>query len=236
MRVSSVVLSVLAAAAVSGVANASAIINASSAMFDYTQLPGYGVGTSPIFNMTSSGWAGWSVPAGKVVLGATVTALGGHALSVSAPGMPDVAYPHYTYGTNEYGWVVRNGTIGQQVQIEVYYADMPLGYTIAKGPQLNYNGGGGFGGLSAPIGHVVVGGGYEFLGLGASPLLSTIGTPGSSWPHYQFAANEAGWVVQGPANGMSPNLAHVYTISFIPAPGALAVLGAAGLLGVRRRR
>jgi hypothetical protein len=231
MRMPSRLVGAVAAAAVLGSASASTIVNSSTAMFDFTALPGYGVASSSIFNMSSSGWAGWSVPTGKVVLGATVTALGGQALSVSAPGMPGVAYPHYTYGANEYGWVVRNGTVGQQVQVDVYYADMPVGYSINKSPQLNY-GANGWGGWSAPDGHVVVGGGYEFLNAGASPLNSTIGTPGSTWPHYTFTT-DAGWVVQANQEG---GPAFVYSISFVPAPGAMALLGVAGLVGSRRRR
>jgi hypothetical protein len=220
---------VAAAVAVAGSASAS-VVNASSAMFDYTTLEGYGVATSAVFNMSGTGWAGWSVPAGKVVLGAKVTAFGGGALSVSAPGMPSTAYPHYTFGSGEYGWVIQNGGTAQQVQMEVYYADAMEGYTITKSSQLNYSNN-GWGGWSAPAGHVVVGGGYQFLNGGVAGL-SNIGTPGSSWPHYTFGS-DAGWVVQ--AGGIG-GPAHVYAISFVPAPGALALLGAAGLFGARRRR
>jgi hypothetical protein len=180
--------------------------------------------------MSGTGWAGWSVPAGKVVLGAKVTAFGGGALSVSAPGMPSTAYPHYTYGSGEYGWVIQNGGTAQQVQMELYYADAMEGYTITKSAQLNY-GNNDWGGWSAPAGHVVVGGGYQFLNGGVAGV-SNIGTPGSSWPHYTFGS-DAGWVVQ--AGGIG-GPAHVYAISFVPAPSALALLGAAGLVGARRRR
>jgi hypothetical protein len=230
MRTSSTLISgVVAAVAAAGSANAT-LINSSTAMFDYTTLAGYGVATSAVFNMSGTGWAGWSVPTGKVVLGAKVTTFGGGALSVSAPGMPSTAYPHYTYGAGEYGWVIQNGGTAQQVQMEVYYADAMEGYTITKSAQLNYSGT-GWGGWSAPAGHVVVGGGYQFLSGGVAGQ-SNIGTPGSSWPHYTFGS-DAGWVVQA---GGSGGPAHVYAISFVPAPGAAALIGLAGVISGRRRK
>jgi len=229
MRTSSILISgAVAAVAVAGSASAT-VINASTAMFDYTTLAGYGVSTSAMFNMSGTGWAGWSAPTGKVILGAKVTTFGGGALSVSAPGMPSTAYPHYTFGAGEYGWVIQNGGTAQQAQIELYYADPMAGYTITKSPQLNYSNN-GWGGWSAPTGHVVVGGGYQFLSGGVAGV-SNIGTPGSAWPHYTFGS-DAGWVVQAGGTG---GPAHVYAISFVPAPGAVALLGAAGLIARRRK-
>ncbi|MBX3409403.1 MAG: PEP-CTERM sorting domain-containing protein [Phycisphaeraceae bacterium] len=204
------------------------VVNSSNAMFDISTLSGFGTATSAVFNMSGTGWAGWSVPSGKVALGAVITA--SSPLSVSAPALPGTAYPHYTFGANEYGWVVQNGGTAQQVQIDVFYADAPEGYAITKSSQLNFSGT-GFGGWSAPNGHVVTGGGYEFFN--STPQLSTIGTPGSVWPHYTFGAEEAGWVVQ---NGGTQSGGHVYVISFVPAPGALALLGMGGLVAARRRR
>ena len=153
----SIAIGALALAVIAGSSQA-AITNSSTAMFDYTTLPGYGVATSSVLNFSNDGWGGWSVPTGKVALGAVVTALGGQPLSVSAPALPGTAYPHYTYGAGEYGWVVRNGSVAQQVQISVFYADPVAGYTISKSSQLNYNGAGGYGG-SLSVG-IILGRGF----------------------------------------------------------------------------
>jgi hypothetical protein len=98
-----------------------------SQVYDKTQLPGYGVVTSPIFNFSPGGWAGLSVPAGKVVLGANIISSGdSHAnFAVFRPAGPGEVFPHYTYGAGEYGWVLqaRNNEINYGVQIEVCYAE-----------------------------------------------------------------------------------------------------------------
>jgi len=71
----------------------------------------YGVVTSSPLNYSDTGWAGWSVPAGKVVTGGGFQLSAGSA-SASAPGTPGSVWPHYTYGADEYGWVVQGAADG----------------------------------------------------------------------------------------------------------------------------
>jgi hypothetical protein len=214
-------------------------------IFDITTLPGYGVATSAAFNFGPYGWAGWSAPGGKVVLGAKV--ISGDPISEFSafrPAGPGEVFPHYTFGPNEYGFVVQNALNGSNngVQFELYYADLLPGYTITKSAQLNYNGAGGYGGWSAPSGHVVSGGGFQFLTNGAFATSSQIALENSVWPHYTFGPNEQGWVVSGPNGGVGAS-GHVYLVSFdatasVPDGGTtLALLGGAlmGLETLRRK-
>ena len=211
-----------------------------AAMVDITTLPGYGVATSATFNFNGSGgWAGWSVPTNKVVLGAKIISAGDSISDFSAfrPAGPGEVFPHYTYGANEYGFVLQDNGLGANngVQIELYYADPMAGYTITESSQLNYSGT-GWGGWSAPAGQVVSGGGYQFATSGAYPQGSQFADGGSVWPHYTFGANEQGWVVQSGAVGGPAN---VYVVSFdaVPIPGAVWLLGSGliGIVGIRRK-
>jgi hypothetical protein len=186
--------------------------------YDISSLPGYGVATSAVFYFSAGGWAGWSVPAGKVVLGAKIISAGDAEsdFAVFRPAGPGEVFPHYTYGANEYGWVMqaKSGQSNPGVQIEVYYADPVTDYSISLSPsQLNYNGGGGYGGLSAPTGRVVSGGGYHFVNSYSSASISALAVAGSSWPHYTYGSGEQGWVVRGPSNGMA-NPGRIYVVSF----------------------
>ncbi len=210
---------------------------------DVTTLPGYEVVTSSTFNFGPYGWAGWSVPNGKVVLGAEI--ISGQPISdfsAFRPVGPGETTPFgYTYGANEYGFILQNALNGQNsgVQIELFYADPLPGYTITKSATLNYSGT-GWGGWSAPSGQVVSGGGFQFSTAGASPASSQIALENSVWPHYTFGPNEEGWVVQ---NGGVASQANVYVISFdapvsTPDGGStLALLGSAllGLAALRRK-
>lgn len=223
--------------------------------FDIADLPGYGVATSPLWNFNGSGgWAGWSVPGGTVVLGANIISAGDSIsdFSVFRPAGPNEAFPHYTYGENEYGFVIADNGLDQNdgVQIEVYYADMPTGYTISKSMDFGYSAT-GWGGWSAPSGHVVSGGGYQFLTdltatgngmaatLGAYPEISQFAEGPAGYPHYTYSAGEEGWVVQSGAVGGPAN---VYVISFdapvaTPDGGLTALLmglSSLALAGVRR--
>jgi hypothetical protein len=186
--------------------------------FDISSLPGYGVATSAMFNFNAAGaWAGWSVPAGKVVLGAKIISAGDNFsnFAVFRPASPGEAFPHYTYGANEYGWVMqaKAGQSNNGVQIEVYYADPLSNYTITQSSQLNYNGAGAYGGWSAPTGDIASGGGYQFNNSYSSASVSALAVANSTWPHYTFGSNEQGWVVAGPNNSL-PNPGRVYVISF----------------------
>jgi hypothetical protein len=102
-----------------------ALLGSSSSPSDITALPGYGVATSALFNFSGGGWAGWSVPDGKVVLGAKIISAGDSIddFSVYKAAGPDEVYPHWTYGPAEYGWVMEAKQANHGVQIEVYYAD-----------------------------------------------------------------------------------------------------------------
>jgi hypothetical protein len=217
-----------------------------STMLDITTLPGYGVATSASFNFNAAGgWAGWSVPVGKVVLGAKIISSGDtfSDFAVFRPAAPLEAFPHYTFGANEYGWVMqaKSGQANNGVQMELYYADLMPGYTISQSSQFNYNGAGGFGGWSAPAGNVVTGGGYQFVNAYSSALQSTIGLENSVWPHYTFGAAEQGWVVQGAANNLpNPGKVYVVSINTVPEPSTIALIAMALLsmfgLGMMRRR
>lgn len=164
----------------------------------YADMPaGYEVITSHTMSFSDGGYAGWSVPAGKVVLGGGFYATG--PVSVSAPGIPGSVWPHYTFGANEYGWVVRDYPDGASNSIKIYVicADKPAGYEIITSSTLNFSGT-GWGGWSVPSGKFVVGGGFK----SASPVrASAPGTPNSVWPHHTFGANEYGWVMQSNGGG-----------------------------------
>ncbi len=72
-------------------------------------ISGYEFIISPPMHFSSSGWAGWSAPEGKVVLGGGVF---GVATRISCPAFPNSVWPHYTYGANEYGWVAQSAEAG----------------------------------------------------------------------------------------------------------------------------
>ena len=86
------------------------------------------VTSSSTLNFDSTGWAGWSCPAGKTavgggVLGATQT-ITGQGLAIPGANIDGSIYPifpHYTYSasTGETGYVVHNGSVGQSVQVYV---------------------------------------------------------------------------------------------------------------------
>jgi hypothetical protein len=64
------------------------------------------------------GFAGWSCPAGTSVTGGGFA--GSLAVSVNAPGTPGSAWPHYTFGATESGWVVQDDLDGAGQTINVY--------------------------------------------------------------------------------------------------------------------
>ena len=106
------------------------------AAINITTLPGYEVVTSGTFNFGPNGWAGWSANNGKVVLGAKI--ISGDPISEFSafrPVGPGETTPFgYTYGANEYGFILQNALNGSNngVQMELYYANPPAGYTITK--------------------------------------------------------------------------------------------------------
>jgi len=179
-------------------------------------LSGYQVITHGPMAYSDGGWGGWSVPAGKVVLGGGFVATA--PVAASAPGTPNSVWPHYTYGPNEYGWCVRDAKDGVSNTITIYVicADMPAGYGVVKSSALNYSDT-GWGGWSVPAGKVVLGGGFNLnpndTGGGAGPAAASApGTPGSVWPHWTYGVGEYGWCVRGAANGASDPGSYVYAI------------------------
>ena len=76
---------------------------------------------SAMLNFSSTGWGGWSCPAGTKVVGGTTDCTLPLAISKAAnPGDAQYpVYPHYTYTPPEEGWVVQNGGTGQSCQIYV---------------------------------------------------------------------------------------------------------------------
>ena len=208
----------------------------------YADMPqGYEIVISSAMGFGDGGYGGWSCPANKVVLGGGFYATG--PVEVSAPGTPGVAWPHYTFGANEYGWVVRDAEDGASNTITIYVvcADEPVGYEVVKSSDMFFSDT-GYGGWSCPEDKVVTGGGFK----SDSPVsVSAPGTPGVAWPHYTFGANEYGWVVQGAPDGQS-STANVYAIcanistsNEIPEFGligaALVIAGAAAFLIFRRK-
>jgi hypothetical protein len=181
------------------------------------KLTGYGVVNSgSVLNYSDGGWAGWSVPSNKVVLGGGFNLTGGPA-AVSVPGTPGSVWPHYTFSANEYGWVVRDaqdGASSPASTLYAVYADMPAGYEIVTSSAMSFSDT-GYGGWSCPAGKVVLGGGFESTG----PVsVSAPGTPGSVWPHYTFGADEYGWVVRDAPDGTG-NTITVYAICADPVAG-----------------
>jgi hypothetical protein len=168
---------------------------------------GYEVVNSPPLAFGDGGYGGWSCPAGKVVLDGGFLAT--DPVAVSAPGTPNSMWPHYTFGANEYGWVIRDDPNGFGNIISVYAicADAPTGYEVVESPPMVF-GDGGYGGWSCPAGKVVLGGGFEGEDTVA---VSAPGTPGSVWPHYTFGPNEYGWVIRDDPNGAGQTIT-IYVI------------------------
>jgi hypothetical protein len=85
----------------------------------------YQVVTSSTQNFSSTGWAGWSCPAGTDSLAASFSGGQPYTLGLAKPGVTTdgftyPTYPHYTYGANEEGAVVHNGGTPQSGVITVY--------------------------------------------------------------------------------------------------------------------
>ena len=178
-------------------------------------LYGYEIITSPPMAFSDGGWGGWSVPAGKVVLGGGFYSTG--PVAASAPGTPFSVWPHYTYGANEYGWCVRDAIDSTPNTITIYAicAYKPDGYEVITSNPLNY-GDTGWGGWSVPAGKVVLGGGFVLSDPWSTPAgaaaASAPGTPNSAWPHYTYGPNEYGWCVRDAHDSQGNPNSHVYAI------------------------
>ena len=162
---------------------------------------GYGVAISSPSILGDGGWAGLSVPAGKVVLGGGFLATA--PVAVSAPA-----------GTT--GWDVQDDPdgVGNTIVVYAIYADEPAGYGVATSSPLNYRDG-GWAGYSVAAGKVVLGGGFDLGGLdpeGGPAAVSAPGTPNSVWPHWEYGPAEYGWVVRDAPDGSSSPGSLVYAI------------------------
>jgi len=142
---------------------------------------------SSALNFSGSGWGGWSCPAGKVALGGGVS---GVRTQTSRPAGPNSVWPHYTYGSAEYGWVVQSAE-AVSGKIWVVCADPMPGYEIVTSMAFNFSGS-GWAGWSCPAGKVSLGGGVQNL----IPVANRAAGPNSVWPHYSYGANDYGWVAQ----------------------------------------
>jgi hypothetical protein len=172
------------------------LVTAVPAAADGTPVSGYGVAISGDQTPGDGGWAGVSVPAGKVVLAGGFSATA--PVAASAPA-----------GTT--GWDVQDapGGVSNTITIYAIYADEPAGYGVAISSLLNYADG-GWGGHSVPAGKVVLGGGFHLTGGPAA--VSAPGTPNSVWPHYTYPDDEYGWAVCDDPDGHSSPNSRVYAI------------------------
>ena len=160
------------------------------------ELAGYEIVYSPELTFSDGGWAGWSCPEGKVVLGGGFDADG--SVKASAPAKPDSEWPHYTFGADEYGWVVQSA---EPINGSVYAicADEPDGYEIFESNPITFSTT-GWGGWSVPEGGLILGGGF----VSESPVMTSAPAgPDSEWPHYTFGPEEYGWVVQSAGGGLT---------------------------------
>ena len=87
-----------------------------------TGIPGYEIIESAPLNFSAGGWAGWSCPDGKVILSGGVE---GVSARTSIPAGPESVWPHYTFGVDEYGWVVQSAEAGTAT-IRIVCADSAL--------------------------------------------------------------------------------------------------------------
>lgn len=177
----------------------------------YSDMPeGYGIIKQTISGFSPAGWAGWSVPAGKVILGGGYEANG--PVAVSAPAGPNSVWPHYTYGAEEYGWVVRSAG-ATEITIYAIYADEPEGYEIVQSDPMSYSATGA-GGWSVQNGKVVTGGGFELPGPANA---SYPGLPGYTTPGgYTYDDDEYGWVVLNGGVGGEGYIYVIYANQFFP--------------------
>ena len=105
--------------------------------------------------MTRGDWYEYSAPAGKVVSVARIIS-SGHEVTdfeVFKPASPNNVFGTYTFGANEYGWVLKAKTGSgltalSNVQIEMYYCDLVIltttsvpGYEVVTSPVLSLNAG-----------------------------------------------------------------------------------------------
>ena len=96
--------------------------------------------TSGSMNFSSTGWGGWSCPAGmNAVGGGTIDRtqpIGAEGIAKTAAIIGGVSYPvfpHYTFATGETGYVVQNGGTSQTMQ--VYVDCLPNASTITGGQE-----------------------------------------------------------------------------------------------------
>jgi hypothetical protein len=171
----------------------------------YATMPvGYQIITKQ-WDFGDGGYAGWSCPPGKVVLGGGYEAT--DSVAISAPATEGTNVAGYIYSANEYGWFVRDAPNGanNKIKLSVICANPPAGYGVVKSSNKNFAAT-GWAGQSVPPNKVVTGGGFELPGPAAA---SAPATPGTVWPHYTYGANEYGWVVQ---NGGVAGVGNVYAI------------------------
>ncbi|MBE3075336.1 MAG: hypothetical protein IMZ75_10385 [Actinobacteria bacterium] len=81
---------------------------------------------SSVFNLSGTGWAGWSCPTGTTAVGGgTIPSnptypIGAQGLAVdNIGGSTYPVYPHYTFTPPETGYVVQNGGTAQSIQVYV---------------------------------------------------------------------------------------------------------------------
>lgn len=162
---------------------------------DFTTLPGYEVVTSNQFFFNPAGAsAGWSCPAGKVVLGAEFVSGAFQDFSSFQPTKPGDLLPSGNTATS-YGWFLKAsvGVASSGVQINLFCADPPPGYKITQSNVQFFSGQGGFSTYALPTPpNFTSGGGYRFENADAAAAQSEF---------YEAPDGNQGWKVTDAGGG-----------------------------------
>jgi hypothetical protein len=100
---------------------------------------GYTITKSSNLSYSPTGWGGWSAPTGDVVSGGGFQfAANGARPASSQIALEGSAWPHYTFGSSEQGWVVQNGSISSSANVYVisFDANVTASASTGAGPSV----------------------------------------------------------------------------------------------------